>query len=450
MNFINGFMAATEDDDNTTAVTPEEAVAQAVDAQTELSDTSAEVEAVSADIEQDLSQMEAAAGESTDTLLEVQEKVDAANESGEGISPEVAEMASIAIETIRNNLRYPSNRVRIVPAAEAFGNTNTRLYSSKMVSESITETLGAVWERLKAWAKRIWDKFKLFISGIIKSVDGLEKIRKGLEERVKKIPSTAVPKAQELESKTLGNFFSVEGKHSDAGLATIFKNSVELVSASKKVVGEMAKYTEEVLKLEKGGAKTEDIVNKQEENNKKVYAALSTLSKVGEKTAKGKLGDEKITTYGPFPGNKFLQVKESVWAVTRDEKSNLTTLSFGWEKAKGQAATIPALKLDGIKKQLSDNIPGTIESLKKIKEMAKEVEKQTEATYSLISVMKDSFNGARETGNSDSAAAVAAIKYMTVRQLNALSTFANAPFTINFETCRRSLDYVSLSIKNLK
>ena len=60
-----------------------------------------------------------------------------------------AEMASIAIESIRNRLGIRA-QTRLVPATESFGNTNTRVVSTKLVVEEIGETLKRIWAAIKA------------------------------------------------------------------------------------------------------------------------------------------------------------------------------------------------------------------------------------------------------------------------------------------------------------
>jgi len=130
MRFANtGLVAAMEEVDNSPSIDENEAAEVAAT----VADESSEVQAEGDEIGVTVAQVEDAvqAGEELEDIAEVASET---VEEGEGLDESAAEMASIAIESIRNRLGIRA-QTRLVPATESFGNTNTRVVSTKLVVE---------------------------------------------------------------------------------------------------------------------------------------------------------------------------------------------------------------------------------------------------------------------------------------------------------------------------
>ena len=141
---MTGLIAAMEEIENEVPVNQEEAAETAV----AVADESAEIQQDGDEIGTTVAQVEDAvqAGEELESIGEV--AVDSV-EGGEGLTEEAAEVASIAIESIRNRLGFRTETC-LVPATESFGNTNTRVMSTRLVIEGIGDTLKKIWAAIKA------------------------------------------------------------------------------------------------------------------------------------------------------------------------------------------------------------------------------------------------------------------------------------------------------------
>lgn len=194
--------------------------------------------------EEELSMSETAQnidGVATDILngIQAQEELEQIAEVAEtslekgGLTEEAAEMASIAIESIRQKLGYESS-FGLIPVTESFS-VDHRHRSSQMVVESITDTIKTIWERIK----QVYARFKEFIieliDKIISTAAGVNRALKKLEEKLKRIPTNAKMKENTLPLKRVANAFSWDGKASVETISLFMKHATRLAEASIEV-----------------------------------------------------------------------------------------------------------------------------------------------------------------------------------------------------------------------
>lgn len=165
-------------------------------------------------------------------LEQIAEVTETSLEKG-GLTEEAAEMASIAIESIRQKLGYESS-FGLIPVTESFS-VDHRHRSSQMVVESITDTIKTIWERIK----QVYARFKEFIieliDKIISTAAGVNRALKKLEEKLKRIPTNAKMKENTLPLKRVANAFSWEKKASAATVGLFIENAIGLAAASIEV-----------------------------------------------------------------------------------------------------------------------------------------------------------------------------------------------------------------------
>ncbi len=132
-------------------------------------------------------------------ILSSHDIVDAV-EDGEGLTEEAAEVASIAIESIRNRLGFRAQS-RLVPATESFGNTNTRVMSTRLVIEGIGDTIKKIWAAIKAAALRVWEMIKSFFAKLFNSATMLAKHIQALKDRARGMSGDLSPKDKKIKTQ---------------------------------------------------------------------------------------------------------------------------------------------------------------------------------------------------------------------------------------------------------
>lgn len=429
--FNKGLIAAMEEIENEVPVADEEVVEEAV----AVADESAEIQQDAVETDVTVAQIEDAV-QAGEELEEIQEVAEEAVESGEGLTEEAAEMASIAIESICNRLGFKS-KTRLVPATESFGNTNTRLVSTKLVVEGIKERLAAIWKAIKDAAVRVWEFIKQIVAKITKSEKRYQSVFEGLKKRLENVPAGATAK----ESTLKGSFtkaFSQEGKANFATFQAVTANGTKLVDFGKKATGALNAGAKALLELsaDKAAAAGEAIA-KQINADAGILKAISNVSEYG--TGDAKEGTEKF--YGPFVGNRALRVFTS--------KDNVVSLSFVPSK-KDKADSATALTREECAKVI-DQCVAEIKA-------ASDLTKQTELTQKIMKEVssfadKMASLGEKQANEGDNAEArkAASLAREHVKSVISMASLLSSQIpATNYSTWGAAASYVSASISNLK
>ncbi len=295
-----------------------ETLEQAADQAAAVGEDRVEVADQAADIESDTGEVVDAVTD-IEELQDISEVAEAAVESGEGLSEQAAEIATVAIERIHQRLGF-TGKQRIIPATESFGQTGTRLATTKLVVESISDTIKSVWEAIKAMAKRIWDKITQFFKKIFGSAKSLRDHLENLKKRTNSLASDAKAKEKELTG-ALVKKISVKKKADLSTYKQIVDNSLDLAKAADQISGVSAGIASGVTSLtaalQQSGVDEKSIgtfATAMEQSFDKfngVLGGIKTIAGTGvaskSKSKIAKNGDvESSVTYGPFANGQVI------------------------------------------------------------------------------------------------------------------------------------------------
>ena len=448
-----GLIAAMEDIAEEVPVDENEAAEVAV----AVADESAEVQADSEEIGTSVAQIEDAV-QAGDELEDIGEVAAEAVESGEGLDEKSAEIASIAIESIRNRLGAGS-AVRLVPACESFGNSNTRLTSTKLIVEGVNDFIKKVWTAIKQAAARIWDKIKLFFAKIFNSAGALAKHIQSLKARAAKIPSTAQPREKMIKS-SIARAISVGGKANKSTFDDVFKNSEtlsaaaadvskltrDIVTAAERLAGsEINEANVSAFIKDKNGCAA-SVVSALSKSFSGLSTSLAAAATKGAKPAKG--ANEKIETYGPFIGGEALILTTYNVSVANKTSEDFA-ISFG--PMKGTPATeVAALTTSEVKEILekAGSIANKLADFKKTQSnmdaITKSVNKIADTVLSQAQKLLDKTGSSTETRQG-----LQELKNSVNNTLSTLNGFGNKAPAMQFNMAKVAADYASLCMRNL-
>lgn len=446
-----GLIASMEDADNLPPVDENEAAEVAAT----VADDSAEIQTQSDDIGVQVSEVEDAVQDG-ETLEGIGEVAAAAVESGEGLAPETAEVASIAIESIRNKLGFDTS-FRVVQSLESFGNSNTKMSATRAVVEGISDTIKSIWNAVKAAAIRVWDMLKNFFLKLFNSAAGLAKHIASLRDRARNLPAGVKPKEKTLKISGTARAFSVKGKANVKTAEIIANNTLKMAGVAKQ----LGSYQKEVADIAASLANTDmsaasvssfcSNMSKSSDEITKAASAFATFQ--GNLSAtKGDSKSNKKTTYhhfGPFIDNTILTVAttEGDFLGTKMKRS---TLAFGGAKEEA-AKEIDALELTELQ-ELLNNANKLANSLADWKETQKFYEAVTKKAVSMADeVIKQAGNIMKTTGsNTDQRQGLSELKVEVMSTITSMNAFANRAPALVFRLCNASADWASASIRNLQ
>lgn len=449
---------AAEAAENETGTGAEVDLQEQVDVAITVADESAEIQQEVDQAAVEVASIEDAVQEG-EALEEHAEVVADAIESGEGISPEHAETLSIAMESIRNRLGLADGE-RLVPAAESFGTADGRIYQTKLVGESIKDTIRKIWQGIKAMAARVWDRIKLLIAKITGSTGMLVKQVAALKERARKMPSGAKPKEKNIKSGVAREIGIKEKANLDT-FNKIFENTTALAGVGKIAADNSKAVMTSVSDLA-GKEITADAVkafySKKSVASKSMTSSLSAMLKDVSgvfgasalnalvKGKKPKAGStETQVHYGPFVGSTVLTVRTETGGDDVEVE-----LSFG--AVPGKTATeVTALSLNEVKTVLNDT-EKLVAQLNDFKRVQADYEAVTKSIQNVSdTVIRSAESILDKTGSTTEVrTGLQAMKTSvsdTISTLNMVG--ARAPSMIH-RLCRAGINYASLSLSNLR
>ena len=441
----NGLVAAMEEVDNSPAVDEAETAELAVS----VADESSEVQSEGEEIGVTVSQVEDAvqAGEELEDIAEVAAET---VEEGEGMDEAAAEMASIAIESIRNRLGIRA-QTRLVPATESFGNTNTRVVSTKLVVEEIGETLKRIWAAIKAAALRLRDKLVQFLSKLFSANAMLIKHIEGLKERVRKLPSNLTPKEDVIKAGSVAAAITVGGKADAKTYGEIVAASRKLLSVASGVMTEAQKMAVGEQTLVSGlaqGDAYDKIARSMENSTRRVQSEMGTLPK-GQFSSDEVKGfdkkDVKVEVFGPFVGRSAV-----VLEVTTKDDLELFSVSVkgGVAKAAENVAALKPAEMSEVLAQALD-LAKDMDKAKKIQEAVKaSTESMAKAAESVIKNV-DRAVGKENEENAEVKKTMVILKQMVSSSMRAMEGLTARVPSLAFSTSKAGADYVSASLRNM-
>jgi hypothetical protein len=355
------------------------------------------------------------AGES---LGDVEELLEGAVESGEGLSPVAAEAVRIAIESICARLDADPKRVYSLYATENFQSGSSRLANTKLALEGVSEFLKDLYKKIKAALIKLWKKVTDFWD---KHLSSLGRVKKAIESMKKQVKSSGNKMKTNSQLETM-----------PSSLASAFSANAQLTVASVITVIDIHEGFNTVGTTFLAGQKAPATVTSQSV----IDAALSVSATVSEKKpldvkAEGLVGGGKIDTFADITVDGEAMTVE--FLIER-ENANAET-----DTSKGMIVP-PKDKLTGVLDKVGKLIDGSIKLRKGY------ASAQTESSKLL-----DKFNTAMQTE------ADAAVQKNVSKALNALykvSTFNTKVgalvATENIRCAKAVLTYVSVCLKQYK
>lgn len=442
MSIRNGLVFAMEDDNlvegGDQSMVPETAAGVEAGA-AQVAEQSGEVEELQAAVED--------AVDGAETLGQVEEVLEKTAESGDGVDETAAQVAEIAVESIKNRLGIIGGKH--FPAMESFGSKNTRLSATKVALENVRETIARIWESIKSAIVRMWEKIKSFFIGLIKNTGMLITHLETLQERVKKIPENAKPSKNDLDNSSLAKAFSVNKKADISTAKTIVTNAGKLLGIAGKISQASGSFSAAIQTAAENASVAGSYEKARADLGVAVEAAIKTVSLIAG-THGGGVKDKEtaITYYGPFAGTRVLAVKNETKNIDGETYREFGISITTYEKI--EATSITALKRDEIFGLLKDGLQ-LLDGLKDFEKTEKDLQKVADNVKSSADKATSSLNKAAsdadDTAKSRALRAIAA----DVANLNQItgSLGTSLPAAV-FATGKAVGDYASASIANLK
>lgn len=126
-----------------------------------------------------------------DTLERIRNNMTDSVEEG-GLTPEAAEMAEIAVESIMARFGIKKTSVNGIVSLECFEKQHTRVIATKLSAESIGETIKKGWERVIEMLKKAYKWFVEIIQTMADGTATLELQARAMKSRAEKIQGVQV------------------------------------------------------------------------------------------------------------------------------------------------------------------------------------------------------------------------------------------------------------------
>lgn len=386
--------------------------------------------------------------ESEETLESIRTKLETTN-----VDEKSAELASVAIESIRNQLGMSSSH-RIVPATEHFSHSGSiRTSAAFVAAEGIQDFLVEIWKKIKASIKAFWLHVVSIAEKIQAGVFLLEHEVKVLKKRFNDFTSTARPKESSFENPRLAKAFSLNGE-ANAKTAREMANQLKsLKDFSKKMaflVATSGLFAVGLGYMHDDLEKVSDLIKKSSADYNQEVEMLSRLLEKYKKVMPSKF-QKNIQNYdsaeyfGPFVGQQYLVI-----AKTNTKLHGLTSESYEvrLQKADVEAKTqIEALNYYEIQTILK-HVENTIQDYPTFLKLKPEYQK---ISNSLQKMSDEIIQTLSNKATSQPVRDVLALLRFQVRNIISTSnTVSNQIPVLTMNAIKAHLDYIRLSINNLQ
>lgn len=419
----------------------------------EVVENTGEIEAGAAEVVQqagEVEELQAAiedAEEGAETLGQIEGVLEESAESGEGVDETAAEIAEVAVESIRARLGIRGGNT--FPAMESFGSSNSRLSATKIALEGVKETIIRIWEAIKQAVIRLWEKVKSFVIGLFKNNAQMSKHLEKLLDRAKNMPETAKPEKTELDNKSLAKTFSVAKKANLGTARTLIGNAEKLLGATNKISSISETFSTNITSAASRLENGQELAHAKVAFETSLTSALVSLGNMGKAT--GEAGNDKkesITYYGPFVGTRVVAFKRKEVKTGTDTEIRVSMDLTTYEKI--EAEKISALKRDEVYEIVKEAIKlsDTLSAHEKAQgAKAKISEKLRKTTEEVISEVKKATD---ESKDQEKARVLRQVQ-ADVSDVNAILASLSVSFPgVVFSTVKAVADYASASLANLK
>lgn len=382
-----------------------------------------------------------------EVLGQVQDTLQASVDSGEGVSPEAAQVAEIAVEGICSMLRLPrTSRM----ATEHFGSANGRIAATKLAIESISDSIKALFERIKAIAIRIWEKIKSFVLGLFKSTDGMSKHLESLKQRVVNLDDTLKADG-DLENEAIAKAVSVAKKADAGSIKVILENSTNLLAGSETISGGVNFGVDVVTDLvKKSDVSARDLATASSKISDKVGTAIdNAMNRIKGFNQGAAIKEDKkakVKYYGPFAGCRVFAVKDEEKDLGGEKfrmySINVTTLD---KIAAAKAKTLT-------KSEMVEVIAAASTLLDSLSSYKKAQDKLASINANIKSATDTAMSSLNKAAGDDTEKQRVYRKVATeLNSFNAIcsSIGVSVPKTV-YDGVKAAADYVSASIANYK
>lgn len=195
---------------------------------------------------QDFSAAIEEASDAASDISDIAEVTQQSVDSGEGLSPEAAEIAEVAVESICNRLGMISYR-RTVPSLESFGQKQSRLSATKVALEGFVDKVKEIWKKIIESIKTFSKKIKDFLFNFFNSVDKLKEYLKDLRTKALNIPASAEMKEKELKSSLAVELFG--------GVENVIASQIKFCTGYPEAVNALTTAGESIAKVTRSNIK---------------------------------------------------------------------------------------------------------------------------------------------------------------------------------------------------
>lgn len=379
------------------------------------------------------------AAEGADQIEAIQEVAEQSVEAGEGLPPEAAQVAEIAVEGICARLGMRPKQV--VPATESFGSKNSRLAATKIAIESIGERIKTIWEAIVKAIKAVYNKVKDFFAKFFANAERVGKLAKELKAKVEAMASTAKAEG-EIENSGIAKSLS-DGSKTDISTATkvlemhlAFANSFKAGINAFSSVSSAIYHNATKLSAEKTADKASGNIQAE---LKKLEAAFSGGDTV-EAKAEGVEADFARKTK-PLVNGDALQ-------LVIGKKANRPYVALTVEQGDSKVEKAAVLTKDNMK-ALCDSVVVAMDAVSKVQKDLSSVEKvNKELQNTAEAMLKMAGTVGKETGDSEGVKkAIEDVRAVVIGMNSATTTFSTFVPLSGVRAGKAACAYVSASMK---
>lgn len=421
--------------------------------------TAVEPEIVPTEVEQEVSDVVVDGGEADELNAAIEEAVEdvgelesvgdtleqTVEEGGEGVAPEAAEIAEIAVESLARRLGIRS--AKPIPAMESFGSTNSRVSATRIAVEGIKEMAVKAWEAIKVAFKSLWEKVKAFLDRIFNVNTRLKAAAEAALKRVSELGDKKAA-AADFENSNIARAFNIDGKTGAQVAESILANHT-LVLSGLVELGVALESAMKSIGEAVASAKAAKESTSKEVNEEIGLTIRDELTKTAQKL-KGlvQTGGDKVERMEPLAFNTTMTI---VTVASAEGSQGFVHVQEGQVTTKEPAKKVPTLTADEMKKVL-EAVIGLAAENEKLK-AKKDFTVKFEATANKVIAQAISAAGKLE-GNEEFAATMKfRLQYArraTADLGNVFGKLGTKVPGLSVQAAKAGLNYVDASLKQYK
>jgi hypothetical protein len=153
------------------------------------------------------------AADTADAVEEVRDNVEEAIETEGGVSEPEARALDVAVEQMLVMLGAPREKAKVFPAMEGFKDKATRVQSTRVALEGLSEKLQTIWKAIIANIQKVWESVVAFVKAM---VNGTKFVEARAQLVIKMAAKKKGGKAGEISTKGWGAMLTRGGGLADA------------------------------------------------------------------------------------------------------------------------------------------------------------------------------------------------------------------------------------------